>query len=305
MSCEGSQGAFFGHQGGAAAVAGAFGGTAADAAQALDEIFSVARAQAVQQLADRGAVSGRAAVRAQAEDGRAELATKALFAEMKTLGLKPLTHSPTGLPKKDAQYGYAAVYGTLKAIRERTALPTLAQEVRDARQRERTISAINTVKGNLGRCSNCGQFAGASKAHICPQTASGATLQRALMRRLGVPDTAYDTTALQELIDTARAGALTMRHNLTGEEVAVTLDGLAVALRGGFVPDAWRAHAGLAQVQLSGSGSVVPVLNATNLNKLDLRGASGPQQAGAAYGQALQSTTVVPTATTQPVRVTQ
>ena len=43
-----------------------------------------------------------------------ELKTRLLFNDMQLTGLKPPTHSPTGLPKKKSQHGYAAVYDFLK-----------------------------------------------------------------------------------------------------------------------------------------------------------------------------------------------
>lgn len=51
-----------------------------------------------------------------AREREAEVKTRLLFADMQRLGIKPPTHSPTGLPKKDAQHGYAAVYDRLKEI---------------------------------------------------------------------------------------------------------------------------------------------------------------------------------------------
>ncbi len=43
-----------------------------------------------------------------------ELKTRLLFTDMQNRGIKPPTHSSTGLPKKSARYGYAAVYDRLK-----------------------------------------------------------------------------------------------------------------------------------------------------------------------------------------------
>ncbi len=43
-----------------------------------------------------------------------ELKTRMLFHDMQLAGLKPPTHSPTGLPKKKSQHGYAAVFDFLK-----------------------------------------------------------------------------------------------------------------------------------------------------------------------------------------------
>ena len=44
---------------------------------------------------------------------QAEAKTRLLFAEMQRNGLHPPTHSPSGLPKPEAQQGYAAVYDLL------------------------------------------------------------------------------------------------------------------------------------------------------------------------------------------------
>jgi hypothetical protein len=299
MSCEGSQGAFFSHQAGQSAVSAAFGGSPEQAQQALEQVYALARAQAEQAKATTG-TDRVAALRAKAEDEQAKAATKALFARMQQMGLKPPAHSKSGLPKRDAQYGYAAIERTLRAIEGRTALPSLAKQVRESLDQERRISAISITRGNLGRCENCGRFASRTTAHICPQTASPEVVQQALMRRLGVPATAYPRKDLQALIAQAQSGDLTMRHNITGERVAVTLDGLMVAMRGGFVPESWSTQKGLAQVELA-SGAIVPVLNATNLNQVNLSQGTGMQQAAAASGTALPETSVPASATNLPL----
>jgi hypothetical protein len=299
MSCEGSQGAFFSHQAGQSAVMAAFGGSPEQAQQALEQVYALARAQAEQAKTALG-TDRVSTLRAKAEDEQAKAATKALFARMQAMGLKPPAHSKSGLPKRDAQYGYAAIERTLRAIEGRTALPTLAKQVRESLEQERRISAISITRGNLGRCENCGRFASRTKAHICPQTTDPATLNRALSRRLGVPATAYPSNELQSLIDQAKSGDLTMRHNITGERVGVTLDGLMVAMRGGFVPESWSNRKGLAQVELA-SGAIVSVLNATNLNQVDLGKGTGAQQAAAASGTALPAGSVPASATSLPL----
>ena len=50
-----------------------------------------------------------------AEQMLAEAKTRLLFADMQAAGIKPPTHSKNGLPKKDAQMGYAATYDYLQA----------------------------------------------------------------------------------------------------------------------------------------------------------------------------------------------
>lgn len=88
-------------------MAAAFGG-AAQAEQALDEVYAIACAQAerAHEPADRLAIL------------RAEAATRALFGEMRErYNLKPPAHAVNGLPKLDAQYSYLAVYQTLQPLR--------------------------------------------------------------------------------------------------------------------------------------------------------------------------------------------
>jgi hypothetical protein len=139
MSCETSRATYHARVAAQPAVAATFGGSA-EAARALDEIFAIARAQAERQLAARSGEQSRiAALRALAEDQQAEEATLALFAEMRDgYGLRPPAHARSGLPRKDAQYGYALVYRTLRAIGAGLALPELARLVRDALLRRRT-----------------------------------------------------------------------------------------------------------------------------------------------------------------------
>jgi N12 class adenine-specific DNA methylase len=54
-------------------------------------------------------------VNSRAEQALAEMKTRLLFADMQKMGIKPPTHSPSGLPRKDAQAGYAKVYDHMKA----------------------------------------------------------------------------------------------------------------------------------------------------------------------------------------------
>lgn len=141
MSCERSRAAYHARIAADSGVATAFGGVS-EAEQALGEIYAVARAQAGRKLAAReGDQSRLAQLRAQAEDQQAADATRALFADMRDrFGLRPPAHAASGLPRKEAQYGYAAVYRTLQAIVQRLALPDLARQVRDAMQRRRTLT---------------------------------------------------------------------------------------------------------------------------------------------------------------------
>ena len=105
MSCEGSQRAFWQRSATRPEVAAAFGG-AAQAEQALDEVFAIARAQAERASEPPERLTTL----------RAEAATRALFGEMRErYGLKPPAHAVNGLPKADAQHGHLAVYQTLQA----------------------------------------------------------------------------------------------------------------------------------------------------------------------------------------------
>jgi MoxR-like ATPase len=285
MSCEGSQGVFFAQASEQPALAAAFGGPQA-AQHMLEQVFATARAQAeTKQHASSQASSGQdrvAKLRAKAEDEQAKQGCLALFQRMKERGIRPPAHSKTGLPKREAQYGYAAIERTLQAVEQRTALPALAQEIHSALAKERQIHAMISVHQNLGRCANCGRFASLVNNHICPQTTDAPSFQRALMRRFGVPSSAYPLSALKSLIDHARQGDVPMQHNITGETVHVTLDGLLLAIRGGFVPQSWHKVASLAQVELP-SGAVVPVLQARGLNQVQLA-QSATQQAAVMSG---------------------
>lgn len=87
MSCEGNRHKYF----------QLMAGQGADA-QALERLYQAA----YNRPAENAAVTLQA-----------EAKTRLLFAEMQRNGLHPPTHSPTGLPKPEAQQGYAAVYDAL------------------------------------------------------------------------------------------------------------------------------------------------------------------------------------------------
>ena len=123
---------------------------------------------------------------------QAEAATQALFDQMAAAGhdMRHLHH--TALPAhKDSWFGYAAVYHTLEAVRNRRPLPALASAILAHRQRTRRLSAVGKDAHGYHRCASCGRFTSPVRSHLCPITASPETLNRALMRRLGVPATAY------------------------------------------------------------------------------------------------------------------
>ncbi len=104
MSCDGNRHKYFEKAAGHKAVQDTFG-SAAEAQAALEQVFQIARAKAV--TGDRGQMT------------QAEARTRKLFAEMRSVDLKPPTHSANGLPKRDAQFGYAAVQQTLGICAQR------------------------------------------------------------------------------------------------------------------------------------------------------------------------------------------
>lgn len=296
MSCDGNRGVFHrqvcggggggtgggtggggtGGGGGTAPVAASFGvmtertlaarlcdtfGSAAASETALEEIFDRARREA---QTDNPA-----------QQVLAEAQTRALFKVMKERGVTPPTHSATGMPKKDAQHGYAAVYQTLTALRDGKPLPAVAAGVQRRAalagdSPSRTLAAIRQEVLGRHRCMGCGRFAPAQGSHLCPQTASAATVQKSLMRRLKVPASAYPEGALAALMAEARTtGTVSMRHAITGEPVNVTLDGMALALTQGFTPTSWNGSESLAMVEVGGT-RIVAVLNDAGLTRVPL-----------------------------------
>src|SRR5438552_7707815 len=94
-------------------------------------------------------------------------------------------------PRRDAQFGYQAVYDTIEAARTGKPLPDVAVRVLQQRQLRRTVSSLRVDDHGYYRCSNCGQFASRTRGHMCPFTATSGDLERALQRRLGTPSDAY------------------------------------------------------------------------------------------------------------------
>ncbi len=266
MSCENNRHHYFDHaaqKGGRLATT--FGGPQ-KAHQALEKIYQTARARV---RTDNTALQRHA-----------EAHTRALFAKMKTAGIKPPTHSADGLPKKEAQFGYAAVHQTLEAIKKGESLPGIARAVLQKQNQTRSLSAIDYDQGGYLRCSNCGQFASPTSAHICPMTTNPEKLSRALQRRIGVSEKAYRPEDLEELLEEARSGEVIMAHNLTGETIAVRLDGLPLALATGFSPQTWGGQ--MQQVELP-DGRVVTVRDPEDLPVVTPAGRAEPD-AAAAYG---------------------
>jgi len=255
MSCEKNRGAFVSHiAGGGSAAAQAFGGSD-NAGAALETIFDTARAQAATGSAPQQKL--------------AEAKTRMLFEWMKRDGFKSPTHSTTGLPKADAQFGYAAMYDTLAALRDGKALPALAVQIVETFGQTRELSAIRIDEALARlRCASCGRFAPSESSgkppHFCPNTATPETFGRALTRRLGVPASAYTSDGLALLLTEARREGVQMRHSITNEPIRASLDSLPLAITQGYVPDAWRGEASLALVEVS-HGRIAPVLHAAGL----------------------------------------
>ena len=134
MSCDGNRGKFFGHAAHHKAVQDTFG-SPAEAEAALEQIFNTARSGAIP--------------RDTLQQKKAEARTKKLFEEMRQGGLKPPTHSANGLPRRDAQFGYAAVQQTLDAVRSGKPLPALARSILDQKQRTRHLSAVKEDAGRV------------------------------------------------------------------------------------------------------------------------------------------------------------
>src|SRR6266545_4302510 len=253
MSCEKNRGAFVAHVTGSGSLAAqAFGGPD-EAGAAMETIFDTARGQAATGSAPQQKI--------------AEAKTRMLFDWMRRSGFKPPAHSASGLPKADAQFGYAAMYDTLVSLRDGKPLPALATQIVETFGQTRALTALRVDQALARlRCGSCGRFAPASSSgrppHLCPNTTTPEKLQRALMRRLGVPASAYPPNELARLLEEARKDGVIMRHPITGETVQASLDSLPLAITQGFVPAAWGGEATLVEVS---HGRLAPVLNAAGL----------------------------------------
>lgn len=312
MSCDGNRSVFHSQVcggGGSGPVAASFGAVSEqEMAKRLTETFGPAAAAeaALEEIFDRA--RRQAATGDKMQQTMAAAQTRALFKMMRERGITPPSHAADGLPKKDAQFGYAAMYQTLTALRDQKPLPTLAAKVqRDfaakaGASQARTLSSIRQEVLNRLRCMGCGRFAPAAGGHLCPQTANAAVMQKALMRRLHVPATAYPTGALANLMAEARtSGTVPMRHAISGELVNVTLDGMALALTQGFVPTHWSSVDSLALVEVSGN-RIVAVMDATGLNPVSLP-ASATGAAAVASGKAIPAGTPIASAGGAPPAV--
>lgn len=249
MSCEKNRGGFFAHVAGADSPAATAFGSVEGAVEGLEVIFATARRQV-------GKLTG-------AEQAMAEAKTRLLFAEMRQAGLTPPTHSTSGLPRPDAQVGYAAIHDTLEALRGKRAMPALAAQVAETTRQQHAHRARRFDAAiQRWRCGSCGRFLAEAGSHLCPHTATPEALQGVLARRLGVPAGAYPTDRLGELLEAARAGGVELRHALTGEVLRAELDDLPLALTAGYAPEAWAGQVTLAQAK---DGRVAAVLDATGL----------------------------------------
>ncbi len=137
MSCDGNRDAYFTAVSGGSnsAAAQAFGGPEA-AKQALDDLFAI----------------GRNGPKPPFEARVAEAQTRLMFAQMQRQRIKPPTHSASGLPRADAQFGYALVQRTLTALERGEPLPPQARELFLARERERQITSLRTDVRGWVRC---------------------------------------------------------------------------------------------------------------------------------------------------------
>jgi hypothetical protein len=283
MSCDGNRHHFFEQAAQPGSSLETTFGSQAAAREALEQIFQLARSRAQ----TKNAVFRR----------HAEAQTRALFAHMKTMGIKPPTHSQSGLPRPDAQFGYAAIYQTLEATKKGTSLPATARDILTQRNQTRRLSAVDYDLGGYLRCSNCGRFASASRGHICPMTTTAEKLNRSLQRRLGISPTAFDPDDLDNLLLTAQSDDVTMTHHMTGEQIFVSLDGLAVAMAQGYQPDHWTGQ--FHQIELP-DGRIVTVRNPEDFPIVTPSGAALVDTA-AAYGVVLAPGFGVGTAAFLPV----
>jgi hypothetical protein len=236
ISCERNRERFFKGVASAGSPAAQAFGSREEGAAALEDLFAV----------------GRASTAATVPAPLAEAQTRLLFAQIKQAGIAPPAHSASGLPRPDAQQGYALVQRTLTALARGEALPEPSARLLEARGRQRQLAGRSADLYGQVRCAGCGQFASAIRGHLCLRTA--AQLQRSLCRQLGAPPGAYPEAALKALLAEARAGPVTMRHAATSEQVQVSLDGLLPALRVGFAPVSWAAGP---RVATSGGGVLV------------------------------------------------
>ena len=133
MSCDHRTKQFLAHPsvtGPGTAAATTFGSSEA-AQQAFEEIFDIAR--------------NRLSPTQPEQQKLIEAQTRILFMRMQRLNIKPPTHSKTGLPKRDAQQGYAELWRTLQALEQGKPLPELAQTILNRHQSKGQAQAYNAA----------------------------------------------------------------------------------------------------------------------------------------------------------------
>ncbi|MBL6982142.1 MAG: MoxR family ATPase [Anaerolineales bacterium] len=283
MSCGGNRHKYFIHQAQSVnnPLIAAFSNKEGAAIEALERIFQVNKSAAVRKKPGEAAQL------------TATAKTQKLFDTMRSSGLKPPTHAKDGLPKMSSRFGYAEILNTLDALEKGKALSSDSQAVVDQVKAKhglvqgggpRQVSAVSFDKGGYYRCGNCGRFASQLKGHTCPATASADDLAAMLERRLGLPAQAfrgYNNEALESLLKAAQDGGSTrMIHQLSCEEVDVTLDGIPQAMMSGFTPVNW---AGQTSTVSTDDGRLIAVVDAAGL-KQALPGENLVQQTAAAYG---------------------
>jgi hypothetical protein len=276
MSCEKNRGAFFVHVAAPDSPAAQTFGSVEGAVEGLETIFATARRQASSLTS--------------AQQAMAAGKTTRLFAEMRAAGLTPPTHSRTGLPRQDAQAGYAAIYDTLEGLRGKRTMPKLATQVAEVTRTQHAHRARQfDAAVQRWRCGSCGRFLAEGGGHLCPHTATPEALQGVLARRLGVPAGAYPLRALDALLDVAKDGGIEMRHPLTGASLRAELDDLPLAMTAGYVPRPWTRLVTLVEGQ---GGRLAPVLEAAGLKPAPVA-TTAEEQAAVASGAVLPAGTPV------------
>jgi len=305
MSCDGSSKKAHQHFNAPGSAGAAAFGSADAAVVAMEQITEVSRNQARRQMRemdDNGSAPEKRLFKAQQQ--QATRKTAQLFRTWKhALGkdFREPAHGETdpkmgvALPDDPAMhFGYAAVYDTQQALQGKGAMPDVAKRVMDAAQR-RHVKATGADALGYNRCSQCGRFASNSKAHTCPLTASPQTMAKALSKRLKVPASSYTGTPqskamMQLMLNEARdTGTVLMRHALTGEHIAATLDGALLALQQGYSPEEWGSQSS-GTLAVTPDNRVVRVLNLGTLNEYQPTGGA-VAQAAAAYGAVLPTGT--------------
>lgn len=267
MSCEGNRHHFIVQLVNRTDLAQKLGVSPAMAMQFLERVYQTGRA--------------RGNLRSGTPEADVESAlTGQLFDRMRVAGLKPPTHSPSGMPKLASRAGYGQMERVLQALEQGKPLPKMAEVVLKQMQQNAGIRGWRVIGGTgldihgYYRCANCGRFASQNGGHICPKTADAQALRRHLVRRLGVPVTAYEgyhTDPLGNLLEKARRqGTIAMIHALTGEVVDATLDGLPLAMQNGYIPLDWQDQAVLVGVtDRDGVVRILPVVNAEGMQRAD------------------------------------